>query len=238
MKEFNKSFNRIFVTGDIHGDYFDLRYRVGKIPDASKDDLLIILGDCAFFYHHYYGDTERDYNFQELCAELPVTILAIQGNQEVPYREMPADRIKLFGGDGFESRGIYFAENGAELRINDKSFLVIGGAYSVDKDIRLLRGYAWWENEELTDTELSGIEKHVAGKKYDYVLTHACPYSNLPKEVFLPGVDQSKILNRTEKSLDRIKGNIKYKQWYCGHFHTDKIDGDIIFLFGGLRRII
>ena len=55
MKEFNKTFNRIFVTGDIHGDFADLANRVQRIPDASKDDLLIILGDCGFFYYHYYG---------------------------------------------------------------------------------------------------------------------------------------------------------------------------------------
>ncbi len=156
----------------------------------------------------------------------------------MPYKEMPAERIKLFGGDGFESKGIYFADNGAELSINGKSFLCIGGAYSVDKDIRLLRGYAWWEQEELTDAELDEIVNRVAGKKYDYVLTHTCPYSNLPREVFLPGVDQSKILNRTEKALDRIKDSIEFTRWYCGHYHTDKVDGKVTFLFGGLVEVV
>lgn len=48
MTEFNRQFNRIFVTGDIHGDILDLANRVARIPDVSKDDLLIILGDCGF----------------------------------------------------------------------------------------------------------------------------------------------------------------------------------------------
>lgn len=175
--------------------------------------------------------------FQDLVSQLPITILAIQGNHELPYKEMTAERIKLFGGDGYESRGIYFAENGTELCINDKKFLVIGGAYSVDKDIRLLRGYAWWEQEELTETELMEIENRVAGKKYNYVLTHTCPYSNLPREVFLPGIDQSKVMNRTEKFLDRIKSIIKFEKWFCGHYHTDKIDGKIVFLFHEVKEV-
>ena len=81
MTEFDKTFNRIFVTGDIHGDYYDLANRVSRIPDVSKDDLLIILGDCAFFYYHYHGNIAKDYKFQERCTELPITILAIQGNK-------------------------------------------------------------------------------------------------------------------------------------------------------------
>jgi len=49
MKTYNRQFNRIFVTGDIHGDVFDLEKRIAKISDTTKDDLLIILGDIAFF---------------------------------------------------------------------------------------------------------------------------------------------------------------------------------------------
>ena len=238
MKEINKTFNRVFVTGDIHGDGEDLAYRVSCISDASKDDLLIILGDCAFFYYVYYGNLKKDYKFQNFCSALPITILAIQGNHEMPFKEMPAEKINFLGGSGYESCGIYFAENGAELNINGKNCLIIGGAYSVDKEIRLLRGYSWWENEELTDTELAGIEKNVKGKAYDFVFTHTCPISKLPTEVFLPGVDQSKVLNRTEKSLERIMSKITFDKWFCGHYHTDKIDGKVEFLFHGLKEIL
>ena len=237
MQNLSRQLNRVFVTGDIHGDWRDLTYRVDRIPDASKDDLLIVLGDCGFFYYHYYGNTKKDYEFQDYAANLPITILCIQGNHEVPFKEMPAERIKLLGGDGYESHGLYFAENGTELIINGKKCLVVGGAYSVDKEIRLLRKYSWWENEELSDEELAAIEKRVAGKSYDYVFTHTCPFSKLPREVFLSEVDQSKVLNRTEKSLERIMNSITFDKWYCGHFHTDKVDGDVIFLFGGIRVI-
>ena len=155
----------------------------------------------------------------------------------MPYKEMPAERIKLFGGEGYKSAGIYFAENGTELNINGKKFLVIGGAYSVDKEIRLLRKYAWWEHEELTDAELAEIENRVAGKKYDYVLTHTCPFFSLPREVFLPEVDQSKLENRTEKALQRIYDAIDFDRWYCGHFHTDKVDGKIEFFYRSIKLI-
>lgn len=139
----NKIFNRVYITGDIHGDMNDLAARVECIPNASKDDLLIILGDCAFFYSVFFGKPESDTARQKYAAALPVTILCIQGNHEVPYKEMAAKKIKLLGGDGYESNEIYFAANGTTLDINGKKCLCIGGAYSVDKEWRLLRGSGW-----------------------------------------------------------------------------------------------
>jgi 3-oxoacid CoA-transferase subunit A len=238
MKEFNKTFNRVFVTGDIHGDKDDLTRRIKKIPDVSKDDLLIILGDCGFFYYAFYNDLNSDYEFQDYCAKLPITILAIQGNHEVPFKDMPATKIKLLGGDGYESHGIYFAANGTELSINKSKCLVVGGAYSIDKDVRIARHYGWWENEELSDEELLSIQNSVKNKTYDFVFTHTCPISKLPTEVFLSGVDQSKVLNKSEKALERIKESITYTKWFCGHFHTDKIDSDVEFLFQSIKMII
>jgi 3-oxoacid CoA-transferase subunit A len=238
MMDFNKRFDRVFITGDIHGDMNDLASRVAYVGDTTKDDLLILLGDIGFFYSVYFGKQNKDFERQKWAEELPITLLCIQGNHEQPFKEMAAEKIKLLGGDGYESNGIYFAENGTTLNINGKKCLVIGGAYSVDKPWRLEMGNAWWENEELTDAELDGIFDAVKGQRFDWVLTHTCPFSNLPREMFLSYVDQSKVENRTEKSLERIKNCIEYEKWYCGHYHTDKVDGNIIFMFRSVLEII
>jgi 3-oxoacid CoA-transferase subunit A len=234
----DRQFNRVYVTGDFHGQISDLAERVECIPNSSKDDLLIVLGDCAFFYSVYYNDLGKDFARQKYAAKLPITLLCIQGNHEVPYKEMLAKKNKLLGGDGFESNGIYFADNGTVLKINGKKCLVVGGAYSVDKDWRLMRGSAWWNNEELSDDELNSIYEKVKNSHYDFVLTHTCPYDKLPREVFLEGVDQSKIENRTEKALQRIKYAITFDHWYCGKFHTYKTDGKLEFFYYGYKQIL
>lgn len=41
-------------------------------------------------------------------------------------------------------------------------------------------------------------------------------------EVFLPGIDQSRVDKSTEKWLDRIEDRLEYRKWYCGHYHTEK----------------
>ena len=87
MEELDKQFNRIFVTGDIHGDMNDLADRIAYISDTTKDDLLIILGACAFFYSVYYNEIEKGYARQKFAAKLPLTILCIQGNHEQPSND-------------------------------------------------------------------------------------------------------------------------------------------------------
>ena len=238
LKTFNKQFDRVFVTGDIHGDVFDLEARVAKIGDATKDDLLIILGDIAFFYSLFHNDAAKDTARRAYAANLPITLLCVQGNHEQPFCEMDAERIKLLGGDGYERDGIYFASNGTTLDINGNSCLVVGGAYSVDKPWRLLRGNAWWQNEELTDAELLDIQAATKGKRFDFVLTHTCPFNFLPREMFLAEIDQSRVENRTEKALQMIHDSIKFGKWFCGHFHTDKFDGKIEFFYKGIKQII
>ena len=68
-------------------------------------------------------------------------------------------------------------------------------------------------------------------KNIDIVLSHTCPYKYLPREVFLSGIDQSKVDYSTEYFLDEIEQKLNYKKWYCGHFHTDKKIDKIEFLF-------
>jgi len=151
---------------------------------------------------------------------------------------MDAEKTGLLGGVGWEKDGIYFADNGTILNINGKKCLIVGGAYSVDKPYRLLRGNAWWENEELSVEELKAIQGQVKGKKVDWVLTHTCPFNFMPREMFLAEIDQSRIENRTEKALQKIHDNIEFDRWFCGHFHTDKIDGKIEFFYQSIKQLI
>lgn len=62
----------------------------------------------------------------------------------------------MFGGKAFiekEYPNLIFAKNGELYTIGGKSVLVIGGAYSVDKDYRITYGYRWFKDEQLTETK-------------------------------------------------------------------------------------
>ena len=144
----------------------------------------------------------------------------------------------MFGGKVFiedNYPNLIFAKDGEIYNIDGKKILVIGGAYSVDKDIRLLYGYKWFKGEQLNEEEQKRIFQKVKGQHFDIVLTHTCPVKYEPKEVFLEGLDQSKIDKTMEIFLDKIEENIDYDKWYCGHYHTEKKIDKLEFMFEKIK---
>ena len=65
----------------------------------------------------------------------------------------------------------------------------------------------------------------------DVVLSHTTPLKYEPVEVFMSGVDQSKVDKSTENWLDKIEDRLSYKKWYCGHYHTEKKIDNLEIMF-------
>ena len=62
-------------------------------------------------------------------------------------------------------------------------------------------------------------------------MTHTCPKKVTPTEMFLDGVDQSTVDDSTEQFLDTLEEKLDYRTWLCGHWHTDKWDEKVRFMF-------
>ena len=126
-----------------------------------------------------------------------------------------------------------FAVDGETYLLDGNRVLVCGGAYSVDKEYRLLRSWSWWPDEQPSDAIKLRVEEEIAkqGGEVDYVLTHTCPLRFQPTEVFLPMIDQSKVDKSTEIWLDSIYDKVACKTWFCGHFHVDKKDNNVKFMY-------
>ena len=130
-----------------------------------------------------------------------------------------------------EFPNILFAPDGDIYTIEGMSYLVIGGAHSVDKHYRLSRRYAWWADEQPSDETKTYVEKQIAEKHFDVILSHTCPYKYELREMFLPMIDQSTVDASTELWLDTIEESVDYRAWLCGHWHTDKRIDKMHFLF-------
>ena len=213
----------IYITGDKHGDYTDVFHFCNKYK-ASKNDIMIVLGDAGI---NYFLD-ERDYILKDSLKELPITLFCIHGNHEERPENISAYKTKIFH-DGIvyyeeEYPNILFAKDAEIYDFNGNSVLVIGGAYSVDKDYRLMMGYNWYPSEQPSEKTKNKVKKVLKGhnNKVDIILSHTCPFKYMPYEVFMSGVDQSKVDKSTEEFLDEIENITEYKKWYCGHYHTDK----------------
>ena len=213
----------IYITGDKHGDYSDVFEFCYKFK-TSRNDILIILGDAGINY--FLGD--NDYILKNSLLQLPITLFCIHGNHEERPENIKTYITKLFH-DGiiyYEENypNILFAKDGEVYNFNDYKTLVIGGAYSVDKYYRISKGYKWYSSEQPDDIIKERVKNNLLknNNEVDIILSHTCPFKYLPYEVFISGIDQTKVDKTTEIFLDEIETSIKYKKWYCGHFHIDK----------------
>lgn len=226
----------VYITGDTHRDFrrlafFEFEYGI------TKDDILIILGDVGI---NYYG--EEDKRVKRVLSNFSMTLFCIHGNHEQRPENISTYKEKKFNGGIVyyeeEYPNILFAKDGEIYDFDGKKVLVIGGAYSVDKEFRIARNLGWWEDEQLSektkDKVLNLLDNDL---EVDIVLTHTCPYKYLPYEVFLSGIDQSKVDQSTEKFLDIVEDRLNYKKWYCGHYHTSKTIDKIIFMFEDIRKL-
>lgn len=220
----------IYITGDTHREFYKLHD-----VEKNKDNMLIILGDVGI---NYYLD-ERDKKLKEQLNSYNIKLFCIQGNhEERPENISTYKEIDMFGGKVFieeEYPNLIFAKNGELYDIDNKKVLVIGGAYSVDKNYRIIYGYPWFKDEQLNKEEMDNILNKYKWQYIDIVLSHTCPLKYEPTEVFMKCIDQSDVDKSMEKFLDRVEESINYDKWYCGHYHTEKQIDKLEFMFGRIK---
>ena len=222
---------KFYITGDTHGNFNRIDYFCQRF-ETSKEDILCILGDAGINYYL----NKKDYMLKQVLQDMPITFFCIHGNhEERPFNISTYITKKWNGGTVYyeeEFPNILFAKDGEIYNINGKSILVIGGAYSVDKEYRLLKGWSWFKDEQPNKEIVKYIEKQITKQRhFDIVLTHTCPIKTEPRHMFLPFIDQSKVDKTTELFLQRVADWITFDNWYFGHFHGHWDNGKYHMLF-------
>lgn len=221
--------NRVFVIGDTHGDWNFLSDWCEE-NHTTTQDILIDLGDSGILYGE--KETFREQFLKKNLSMLPITILDLQGNHACPPEDRPEYVKTLMSVDGdmvgmayhnFDYPNIYHAINGNSYYIKDKVLLCVGGAASVDKEVRLLTGNYWTEHEVIHPQMMNNIQHQIHTRHFDFVLTHTCPFEDMPRDLFMAGIDQSKVDNRMEHFLSKLKKDMKYDMWLFDHFHDDRV---------------
>lgn len=223
----------IYYTGDIHGDIHILTGFIQR-HRLTEQDVIVVLGDAGL---NYYGNDRGDKKKKHQLNRHGVTIFCIHGNHEMRPQTIPSyEEREWRGGIVYEEcdfPNILFAKDGEIYDLDGYKSIVIGGAYSVDKFYRLMRGAAWFPDEQPSPETKNQVET-VLDKinwQVDQVLSHTCPTKYTPTEMFLPQIDQSTVDHSTEEWLDTIEDRLTYQRWYCGHWHVNKHIDKMHFLF-------
>lgn len=234
----------IYITGDKHAKFAPIAAFCEK-QRTTVDDLLIILGDAGINFH---GE-DKDRPKKDYLRTLPITLFSLHGNHDMrpasipTYKEMPYHGGTVYREEGYEN--LLFAKDGVVFDFDNLKTLVIGGAYSLDKDIRIALKWPWFEDEQPSESVRQQVEATLDAHdhKMDVILSHTAPLSHLPfsgKPMRFKGLQ---VDVGTETWLDDLEKKVRYRHWYCGHFHVDKEIGNFTFMlddflpFGHFRSI-
>lgn len=228
------------VTGDTHGLVMTRLMNIDTVKYIPEETAIIILGDSGINF--YLNKTDK--KNKKSINNTGFTVYCVRGNHEERPENLP-DMItewdetvqnKVYLEPEFPN--IKYFIDGQDYEIAGKTTLVIGGAYSVDKWYRLARAgvngkldpnytnskkTGWFPAELLTSEEMGQIELNINGNYYDVILTHTCPESWEPRDLFLSGLDQSTVDKSMEQWFDVIKTQIDWKIWLFGHYHDDRL---------------
>ena len=221
----------VYLTGDTHGDFRRVAVFC-DIQETTTDDILVILGDAGI---NYQKQEYAAYLKKEIC-QLPITLLCVHGNHEArpqtiaSYHEMAWNGGTVMVEDEYPN--ILFAIDGEVYDLDGRKALVIGGAFSVDKEYRLMTGHRWFADEQPSPEIKARVEQRIRelGNRIELVLSHTCPFHYEPTEMYLTVIDQNVIDTSTEEWLDKIEDDLDYDAWFCGHWHTNKTIDKIHFL--------
>lgn len=222
--------NHWIITGDTHG-LNALRIKNIKLNcniTNLKETGIIILGDAGFNYSFDIGDKRA----KEFANNEDIPIYCVRGNHE----ERPENVFGITKIYDENVKGLVYCEphypnikyfiDGNVYCLTDGNrklkTLVIGGAYSVDKYYRLSRNHTWFESEQLTSQEKQIIKERAVDRSYDLVLSHTCPLSWQPTDLFIVGLDQSTVDNSMELWMDELKDLMNWDVWLFGHYHADR----------------
>ena len=220
---------RIFVCGDTHG-LLNTR-KLEKLIEREKltyDDYVIICGDAGIVW-----SDESFEPYVEYYNNLGVNILFIDGNHENFSMLKTFPKEVWNGGITHKiSDKIRYLSRGQVFNIFGRIILTLGGADSHDKDWRI-EGESWWKDEGITYFDIVTAFENLknVNNEVDYVLSHTpnqiC--ANLLYEKFtqcgedFPAYLLSKYnCNESGKILDEVANKVKFRKWFCGHWHIDE----------------
>jgi len=239
---------QVFVTGDTHGNI--TRFSSKNFPEGrelTKNDIIFQLGDFGVVWNNTKDSIKNEEYWMKWLAKKPWITIVIPGNHEGYERIINLPETEIFGGKVWEYKtpegSVYFAQAGSIFNINNKKFLTIRGALSIDKHLRMI-SISYWEEELLSYKEQEQVMNNLDKVNWDvdYVLTHTCPRSILYNFVdFNPNFSQ----DPTCDFFEFIQEKLNFNHWYFGHLHVNKNllqeengIGDFTCLFDNLEKIM
>ena len=211
----------IYITGDTHGEV--ARFKENNMADTNwtEEDVLIVCGDFGFVFTGKAGESVN----LDFLETKPYTICFCDGNHEnfpllysFPEETWHGGRVHRL------RKNVLHLMRGEIYEIQGKTIFAMGGAYSIDREYRIL-GRSFWKEELPTwdecDRALENLEKR--GMRVDLVVTHTAPAAVLHAMGKFPDAHEADF----QAFLRKLYLNLDFDHWYFGHWHEDEAVNDL-----------
>lgn len=208
----------IHITGDTHGYLWRLSSTVhfNGSDEWRKDDILIICGDFGFLNDGIEAAGDM------ICEleKFNYNICFCDGNHDnfpviysYPEEIWNGGRVHRIG------KNIFHLMRGEIFEIENKKIFVMGGAYSIDKELKQ-EVNRWWSEELPTSEEYAHAIRSLDDANWcvDYIITHTAPNEitkNMVPRMFNNDAELTDFFNM-------IMHKAKFKKWFFGHWHRDE----------------
>ena len=164
----------VYITGDIHGNPLRVSDLCWQL-ELGREDTVVILGDVGL--NNDLGSRDREMKMC-LSREAP-TIFCVHGTHEARPQTVGTYKEKLWNGGRVlyeeEYPNLLFPIDGEIFTLERVRCMVIGGAYSVDKPLRLAYGAPWFPDEQPSEEIKAYVEQQLRTHKFDVIFSHTCP---------------------------------------------------------------
>ena len=194
----------MFVISDVHGDVSKI-YRLLK-NKPLHDKHVILLGDIGYGFPGFDA-----YSLSRLFVYMStVNFYVVQGNHD------NADAM-ICNDSNVQMITTY---TGAKVHyINNKAVLLVPGALSYDKNMRV-PNVSWWVNEQMQENQLADVID--LGLQVDLILSH-----DAPLQQYLSFYPETKT-SMTNRALDTLLFTLIREQkditWVHGHLHFNYLE--------------
>jgi hypothetical protein len=243
----------IYITGDIHGSDTIRKLSSKNWEEGnklSKNDYLIITGDFGLVWRKPASAEEK--YWLKWLDDRNWTTLFCDGNHDNHNLLAELEEVEKFGSKvGKVSDSIFYLKRGYIYTIDNKKIFTFGGAETTDRITKTLRnngsfkikerreGKEWWArevpNEE--DKTIAWDNLRKVDNKVDVIIAHTLPKHVIDQYEKILRVSTGRIDCPTAKFLEEVCRVVKFKKYYCGHFHDDIEINEYRVLFNNMVEI-
>ena len=195
-KEFTmENKQNIMVVGDTHASWGPFNTLMAQ----EKPDMVIVCGDFG------YWPKFEDFSLKRLKnGDIPIYFCDGNHDDHASLRSLKNNEV---------APNVFYMKRGSVMELNEKTVLFMGGAYSIDRQYRIL-GRDYFNEETISYKDMMNIPE--PNTKIDIVISHTCPNEFDGVHRLFTG---PRFKDCSQDALSQMFTMYYPKQWYFGHWH-------------------